>query len=523
MPVQLGSSGGGLQQIPSTTTRTEESVWPMSGNPANEAELQALRVAELRDLCKTNGLEHKGLKAELQERLREHLFKDPSVAGGEVSVSTVSGGGSGSPREGNEAWRTPTEQVTFSCDGEVGALLLRTLPSEHDRKAHSIAGGWLAEALYKMHGGKEVTKALLTRTRITFKGAAGVEKTMYVTRVPESSEDYCDLITAAGKALQSHQPLPLEMTAYDAEAALDDVLTALRAREAGPMATQAPASVAIDLREALESVATGLKSATVPAVKFGVADFGEAQKQLRFLGHPLCRRNCPKFSQVGDAKKSVLAKDGEMNVPLLPVDAHLQPGMLKPVVDQRTGQHNRDMPQRVGIEDGRLSVVEVEEIAPKKGRSAYEVCHGYTMYWVMVAVLSTQITRLADNYLCLTTSMFLHPYYLQKFMNTMAHVVGTSGLNGDALDAILNQQLLTVQSKVNDDTDHPWAGDQCLEFMCEELPKQIAMARSLMLGGGAPRGTGDGDTRRGGRPNQTGVARQVRSVYMWRKQHAQCR
>ena len=113
--------------------------------------MQALRVAELRDLCKTNGLEHKGLKAELQDRLREHLFNDPSVAGGEGSVSTVSGGGSGSPRGGNEAWRTPTEQVTFSCDGEVGALLLRTLPSEHDRKTHSIAGGWLAEALYKMH------------------------------------------------------------------------------------------------------------------------------------------------------------------------------------------------------------------------------------------------------------------------------------------------------------------------------------------------------------------------------------
>ena len=281
----------------------------MSGNPANEAELQALRVAELRDLCKTNGLEHKGLKAELQDRLREHLFKDPSVAGGEeVSVSAASGGGSASPRGGNEDWRSPTEQVTFSCDGEVGALLLRTLPSEHDRKTHSIAAGWLAEALYKMHGGKEVTKALLTRTRITYKGAAGVEKTMYMTRVLESSEDYCDVITAAGKALQSHQALPLEMTAYDAEAALDDVLTALRAREAGPMATQAPASAAVDLRAALESMATGMKNATVPAVKFGAADFGEAQKQLRLLGHPLCRRNCPKFSQVGDAKKSVLAK-----------------------------------------------------------------------------------------------------------------------------------------------------------------------------------------------------------------------
>ena len=109
----------------------------------------------------------------------------------------MSGGGSGSPREGNEAWRTPTEQVTFSCDGEVDALLLRTLPSKHDRKTHSIAGGWLAEALYKMHGGKEVTKALLTRTRITFKGGSGVEKTLYATHVPESSEDYCDLITRA--------------------------------------------------------------------------------------------------------------------------------------------------------------------------------------------------------------------------------------------------------------------------------------------------------------------------------------
>ena len=53
-----------------------------------------------------------------------------------------------------------------------------------------------------------------------------------------------------------------------------------------------------------------------------------------------------------------------------------------------------------------------------------------------------------------------------------------------------------------------------MEFMCEELPKQIAMARSLMLGGGVPRGAGEGDPRRGGRPNQTGVARQVRSVYM---------
>jgi len=94
-----GVTEDSLKNQPSSP-RTEESVRPMSGNPANEAELQALRVAELRDLCKTNGLEHKGLKAELQERLREHLFKGPSVAGGEVSVSAVSGGGSGSPREG---------------------------------------------------------------------------------------------------------------------------------------------------------------------------------------------------------------------------------------------------------------------------------------------------------------------------------------------------------------------------------------------------------------------------------------
>ena len=37
-------------------------------------------------------------------------------------------------------------------------------------------------------------------------------------------------------------------------------------------------------------------------------------------------------------------------------------------------------------------MIDVEEVVPKKGRSAYEVCHGYTMYWVMVAVLATQIT-----------------------------------------------------------------------------------------------------------------------------------
>ena len=138
-------------------------------------------------------------------------------------------------------------------------------------------------------------------------------------------------------------------------------------------------------------------------------------------------------------------------------------------------------------------------------------------------MLATQITKLADNYRGPTRDMFLHPYYLQKFMNTMAYVVGTSGLNGDALDSILNQQLLAVQSKVNDDTDHPWTGDQCLKHMCEELPKQIAIARSLMLGGGAARGTGDGDARRGGRSNQTGGARQVRSVTCGGSAHVQCR
>lgn len=482
-------------------------------NPANEAELLALRVAELRDVCKANGLDHKGLKSALQDRLREHLFKDPSVAGasgaGSETGSVVSGGSVNS-REGDESGRTPAEQVALSCDAEVDALLLRTLPDKGPRKTHSVAGGWLAEALYKMHGGKEVTKQLLTRTRITFKGAAGVEKTLYATRVLESSDDYCALITEGCKVLRTYQPLPAGMTGYDAESALDDMLTALRAREAGPLAAEAPASIGMELKAVLESVATGLKGGTVPAVKFGSADFSEAQKAMRLLGHPLCRLSCPKYTQVGDAKRSVLAKDGETNVPLLPVEAHLQPGMLKPMVDQRTGQHTRDTAQRVGIEDGRLSVVEVEETAPKKGRSAYEVCHGYTMYWVMVAMLATQITKLADNYHGPTRNTFLHPYYLQKFMNTMAYIVGTSGLNGDALDAILNQQLLSVQAKVNDDTDHPWTGDQCLEHMCEEVPRQIAMARSLMLGGGAARGTGDGDTRRGGRPNQTGGTRQVR-------------
>ena len=123
----------------------------------------------------------------------------------------------------------------------------------------------------------------------------------------------------------------------------------------------------------------------------------------------------------------------------------MQPGMLKAIVDQRTGLHNRDVSQRVGLEGGRLSVVDVEEVVPKKGRSAYEVCHGYTMYWVMVAVLSTQITNLSQNYRGPSAGKFLHPYYVHKFMNAMRHIVGASGLSGDALDAILGSCCRTYR------------------------------------------------------------------------------
>ena len=126
-------------------------------------------------------------------------------------------------------------------------------------------------------------------------------------------------------------------------------------------------------------------------------------------------------------------------------------------------------------------MIDVEEVVPKKGRSAYEVCHGYIMYWVMVAVLATQITNLARNYQGPTENKFLHPYYVHKFMNVMRHVVGASGLIGDALDAILGQLLQNVQTKCNEDTDRPWTGDESVSYMCDEVPRQVALARSLSM------------------------------------------
>ena len=57
-------------------------------------------------------------------------------------------------------------------------------------------------------------------------------------------------------------------------------------------------------------------------------------------GFCLDAKDCPRLSQVALAKKSVLAMDGLMNVPLLPMESQVQPGMLKAIVDQRTGLHN---------------------------------------------------------------------------------------------------------------------------------------------------------------------------------------
>jgi len=330
--------------------------------------------------------------------------------------------------------------------------------------------------------------------------------------VPGESEDYCPLIAEISKKLVDCQPLPAGVSVEDAEAAVDDMLSALRAKEAGPVKEQAPTSIGVDLKAAFESMAAGLRGGVAPASKFEAAEFSEAQKAMRMLGFCLDPKDCPRYTQVAVAKRSVLAMDGPVNVPLLPVEAQVQPGVLRAVVDQRTGLHNKDEPQRVGFEGGRLSVIHVEEVVPKKGRSAYEVCHGYIMYWVMVAVLATQITNLARHYRGPTENKFLHPYNVHKFMNVMQHVVGTSGLSGDALDAILGQLLQNVQTKCNEDTDRPWTGDQSVSYMCDEVPRQVALARSLSLPQRVPRVAGDGDGRRENRPGAGGGPRQVRHV-----------
>ena len=159
-----------------------------ASNPTNEAELLALLVADLREVCKANGLSHVGKKkkVELQDRIRAHLFAaaggGASAAGGSVAgASAGSGGGGasvgsggGSPRGGGHT-RTPAEQVAFSCDVEVEELVLKTLPDQADKRMHSVVGGWLAEAFCKMTG-KEVTKEQLCRAKFTFTGAGGEKR-----------------------------------------------------------------------------------------------------------------------------------------------------------------------------------------------------------------------------------------------------------------------------------------------------------------------------------------------------------
>ena len=330
--------------------------------------------------------------------------------------------------------------------------------------------------------------------------------------MPGDSEDYCPLLAEMTKRSVACHPLPVGLNVDDAEAAVDDMLSALRAKEdAGPVKEQRPAMMGVDLGKAFETMAASLRGGVVPTPKYEAAEFSSAQQHMRMHGFCLDAKDCPRLSQVALAKKSVLAMDGLMNVPLLPMESQVQPGMLKAIVDQRTGLHNRDVSQRVGLEGGRLSVVDVEEVVPRKGRSAYEVCHGYTMYWVMVAVLSTQITNLSPNYRGPSAGKFLHPYYVHKFMNVMRHIVGASGLSGDALDAILGQLLQNVQARCNEDTDRPWTGDECVSHMCDEVPKQVALARSLTFPQRGPRSGGDGDGRRGGRPG-AGGPRQVRCV-----------
>ena len=71
--------------------------------------------------------------------------------------------------------QTPAEQVAFSCDGEVEELVLKTLPDRADKRMHSVVGGWLAEALWKMTG-KEVTMQQLCRAKFTFAGAGGEKR-----------------------------------------------------------------------------------------------------------------------------------------------------------------------------------------------------------------------------------------------------------------------------------------------------------------------------------------------------------
>jgi hypothetical protein len=326
----------------------------------------------LRQLCTQEGVDATGAMADVQARLAVHLFGAP---------------------------RTATETVQALCDMEFALALLTAIPAEGDATSHSVAGAWIARALYFALG-KQVTVKAVLRRKVKFRRSGQAhDDVVFAETMKPGDPGFAQFVESWVAALTLVVPLPAlpdAVTAENAEGALLDVLKVLL-MATGPKVSggEVPKTTdPMDWLQQLQRVTTAGKPADD---SFDNTDLNKAIALLKTHGFYSDKTAVPKFSQLALVKKATSAKEDGMSTSGLCVDPRVQPLSLRAMLDTH-GNFAPDQAKMVQQSDGAYVETSTPDPVSKKARTALDVARGHIMYWVAHLVTSIRLTTLHSRY-----------------------------------------------------------------------------------------------------------------------------
>jgi hypothetical protein len=322
-----------------------------------------------------------------------------------------------------------------------------------------------------------VTRERVMALKVEFPGANGYTKRMYGSRVVEESEDYVPMLEQVIKDCEKEWAMPPSLSRDQAEAAMSKIFEACRPKR--PSQGDGINHLTSQLTKHLQEV-----KPPSAAAKLTPTEYAKITAGLYALGHPTERPNFPLMSQLGQAKSPLMNAEGGFVSPRLPEEPILQPGRLKCCLD-KAGSMVEDETQHIVVENGRQVIKMVPNAegggARKKSKTAYEVAHGYVMYFTMVMSVSllNERAKMHDRLspVCMERGVFLHPYLVAQFTSFMSRVVGRDVINARGLEEVLCPLLQYAQECVNnpESQDVVWSGDSAVRYVYTEAVKNVAL------------------------------------------------
>ena len=355
---------------------------------------------------------------------------------------------------------------------------------------------WLVEALCKVLDEEEVTLTAVGSHVCKFSVPGRIVPQVFVvSAVPSYSPEFVHMLEAVVKECEAVHALPRGASAKRAVRVLQLVLMACIEKRAaygrvsgGGGGSGGGKGDGVEGGEEMEGV-TGFLAALQQhggqrKETFTTEKFNESVMKLKAYGFPVDKSDVPEFKRMAKAGVSLLVRKGGIGKPELPTEHELQPVNQAGRYDMYGNLVERETRQVVVGEAGMVTQEDLVRTIGKGGRTLYVACHGHVLYWMMVQMHSVLIPNLCPSYKVTSTGLFVCPYYLTKFLNLMRRVVGQGKVDVATFDEQMAPLLVEVQDRVNspEEGEIPWSGDDALKYLCEQLPKNLNLARARVSG-----------------------------------------